>query len=140
MKQHITVEDLLSLTPAQQERLREWYLDRRQFGDWVAFQKDGAWRADILVEYNEAYCWASGWYADHTQVPADKILPLLSIGQCMELLAEQGVGLDNFCVGFDETTQEYKGRGWICLLTKPQRNFRANEPLDALFAAVKEVV
>ena len=32
MKQHITVDQLLSLTPAQQAKLREWWVP--EVGDW----------------------------------------------------------------------------------------------------------
>ncbi len=118
MRQHITVDQLLSLTPEQHDRLREW---------WVPEEWEPCYDGKAIVHVgNPIFAKAEGY------------LPLLSIGQCWELLANRGVSLDNFGARLFNEPQEFKG--WMCLLTKPWCQFEAKEPIDALFAAVKEVI
>jgi hypothetical protein len=72
--QHITPEMLQELTDEQKERLREW---------WEP--KDG----DLVqsVKYPDGRSLLLGAILD--EKTKDKYLPLLSIGQCIELLGEK---------------------------------------------------
>lgn len=71
MRQHVTPEQLAELTPEQQEKLREWW--RPEDGDWFAdYEKD-----ECVVLKDEVVSW---------HCPDNNCLPLLSIGQCIELL------------------------------------------------------
>lgn len=70
MKQRITVEQLAELTPEQQGRLRAWW--KPEDGDWFAdYEKD-----ECVVLKDEVVSW---------HCPDNNCLPLLSIGQCIEL-------------------------------------------------------
>jgi len=76
MKQHITKEQLGELTPEQQERLRE---------RWEP--QDG----DLFIDgYGDLGIADSGVYDDPPTIPDRDCLPLLSIGQCIELLELHG--------------------------------------------------
>lgn len=81
MKKHITPEQLQELSPEQQEGLRDWW--KPQIGDVFVYENKimPVLYADhkvIIVEpydkYNKEFC-----------------LPLLSIGQCIELLGAEKV-------------------------------------------------
>jgi hypothetical protein len=74
MKQRISAEQLKELTPEKQEKLREW---------WEP--KDGDWYYDCDLECDHVvFSCESDHY--HSQYPDNDCLPLLSIGQCIELL------------------------------------------------------
>lgn len=97
MKQRISVEDLQQLTEEQKERLREWW--KPQEGDWF-FGTHGGGRNHQYCG-PEQYVWIlspyqvdSGVYgASLEESPPDEgALPLLSIGQLIELLDEKDCG------------------------------------------------
>ncbi len=123
MHQHITVAQLLSLTPAQQERLREWWVP--QVGDLVHGRTDldsNTREFFISVEEDDLlHDLEDGEYIGYNCEKSD-CLPLLTVGQCMELLRDNG-------------TDRYDK--WPMMLACLKI---ADEPIDALFAAVREVL
>lgn len=123
MKQRITVDQLQELTTDQQEILRRWW--NPQIGDVCA------------NEYNEE---------EHVVVDLDKfqkdtefsLLPLLSIGQCIELLENSGrfKGLHK-----SDTDGEYKV--YIILNDDHGENDyikSGRQLIDALWEAVKQIL
>mgnify|MGYP003593115858 CR=1 FL=1 len=81
MKQRITVEQLQELTQEQQERIREWWKPAE--GDWY-YGRIAPWRN----EYRELCNYDSGNLGPE---PGTDDLPLLSIGQCIELLEDKEI-------------------------------------------------
>jgi hypothetical protein len=96
MKQRISIEQLQELTEEQQYRLREWW--KPQEGDWYHDKT-----------YGESYYGMEvGGYDVYTLEPAIDDLPLLNIGQMIELLQsfndkdiwkynDIDITSDNFC-------------------------------------------
>ncbi len=144
MRQHITVEQLWELTPEQQERLREWWEPKK--GDWHYYIKIN--HTDII---------SSGFKLDielYTNHKED-YLPLLSIGQCIELLHGRTlngeIGLywsdkfsewNVFIGGRLDPKKEYSS-----YRLNPNKEYDGspssvleNELIDALWQAVKEVL
>jgi hypothetical protein len=79
MKQHISKEELLQLNPEQQEKLRAWWKSNIQTYD-VGCYEFGRGVVVRVIEGSESM---------HLAIDNDlKMLPLLSIGQCIELLHE----------------------------------------------------
>ena len=117
MKQRITVEQLQELTEEQQQRLREWW--KREFGDvfYITDYKnnkeaqlqvlDRSWQL-IVKEYRKEF------------------LPLLSIGQMIELIENNGVSWQNGLFLVDSNLIIFKSYG--------------GELVDALWQAVKEIL
>ena len=122
MKQRISAEDLAELTPEQQERLREWW--RPENGD-MSLSPQGVPKVYV---------------GDITQ--KDRNTPLLSIGQCIELLKdktnEQSFGYnDSWCFW----TVNVGNRGVGNMIEGcAGKQFSTAELIDALFATVKEVL
>ncbi len=107
MKQRISAEDLAELSPEQQERLREWW--EPQIGD-MSLSKQGIPKVYV---------------GDITQ--KERNTPLLSIGQCIELLDY-----------LKQCLVIRKKRGiWNCEETWGNSKV---ELIDALWQAVKEVL
>lgn len=86
MKQHITAEQLNELTEAQKERLREWWCPAE--GDiFCNLEADPDETMVVTIEWMQLISpivqkWEK---VDMTEL---KLLPCLSIGQCIELLDE----------------------------------------------------
>lgn len=89
MRQRISTEELMELTPEQVERLREWWnnwpgeKDSEHFHGTRWFGKKDPNR-EVTGYYGETYDYDC--FYDYE----DGDLPLLSIGQCIELLYEKG--------------------------------------------------
>lgn len=137
MKQRITVEQLQELTDEQKERLREWW--KPVAGDYFATPIATGSRkviAHIAVAANGELR-----YFDNNGRAWNKIemLPLLAIGQMIELLLDAGK-LETASLIIN-TSKNDTGvfDGWrdhedgICIS-------RSSELCDALFAAVKAVL
>lgn len=71
MKQRITFEQLQDLTESQKSRLRDWWLPTQ--GDF--FHTGNGCRIEVVSQYLQ---------------PDDDDLPILSIGQMIQLLHEKG--------------------------------------------------
>jgi len=112
MKRRITVEQLQELTEEQQQRLREWW--KPEHGDWyLQYWIDD--EPSLLI------------YDSHTYLD-DMFLPLLDIGQMIELLSEKGM------VGIEQWNGYWKAFYRNSLQT------HKGELCDALWQAVKEVL
>jgi hypothetical protein len=111
MKQRISIEQLQELTEEQQHRLREWW--KPEFGDMLVMPP----HTTIEVIDEELFK-----ILQRVKLDYNPALPLLSIGQLIELL--NGLDLDG------ETEQSINdGIMWI------------NDNLcDALWSAVKKVL
>ena len=86
MKQHISIENLQELSPEQQEKLREW---------WSIHQQQG----DVFICLGNDFLSGKTFAWDGHNKPFNLAVPLLSIGQMIELLQEND-GLDT-CVYLD---------------------------------------
>ena len=114
MKQRITSGQLQQLTPFQQEKLRELW--QPQFGNILESKKHGE-QVFIYNEGDSLYFDEDGYKCD----TKENCLPLLSIGQMIELLQEKDAL--GSCVYLDGSSIiEYVD---IC---------------DRLFQAVKEIL
>lgn len=92
MEQRITPEMLAELSDEQKERLRKWW--KPQQGDWVY---NGHCEALLHTDADTGWImWGGYFYISKADSWDDAIpeiktacLPLLSIGQCMELLRDK---------------------------------------------------
>lgn len=82
MKQHISTDQLQQLTPLQQDKLREWWEPRR----FDIFTKNGSEFSFMASDGHNAL-----WEGGSRIGTKDECLPLLSIGQCIELLREKDI-------------------------------------------------
>jgi len=101
MKQHITPEQLQELTPEQQDRLREWWKPEK--GDrfvWIPVTHINNHRSSKYSYSKRVFLfYAASKCGEYTflyfpgkrkeNVKLRECLPILSIGQCIELLAEK---------------------------------------------------
>lgn len=137
MKQRITVEHLLELSEEQQDKLREWWTPAK--GDLVVYDLDDDYIYTITCLYSknaeyifhdvEDVPWAE---TEHTK-SKKHCLPLISIGQCIELLDKEGYpSLEQDSMGWWTVTFGY-GYG----SNEPQRQ---EELIDTLWEAVKSVL
>jgi hypothetical protein len=110
MKQRITVEQLQELTEEQQQKLREWWEPQ-----------DG----DMFFRNNRIQICDIGYHHDK-----DECLPLLDIGQMIELLLDKcGKNLNIYqCKNFNTIT------------VTTFKEYFAQELCDSLWEAVKEVL
>lgn len=131
MKQHITIEQLNELTIEQKERLREWWKPADE--DWYTNGET----AYAVIEYPKI---------------DDNCLPLLSIGQCIELLQSKDKNGDYWLIGKIELRPYNNGKpipgtvSWVihliqqgALEIKVFDKCYSKELIDALWQAVKEV-
>ena len=114
MKQRISADDVLQLTPEQQEKLRAWWGEHQQKGDVFIC------RGNNFLSGKE-FAW------DGHNKPFNLAIPLLSIGQMIELL-------DNF-------TEEPSLKNENLRLSINRTMWLGNSKLvDSLFQAVKEIL
>lgn len=78
MKQRISVEQLQELTEEQKGRLREWWRPRK--GDWYYY---------LNIQYSHVITDSSEYALSSYNNHKRDYLPLLSIGQCIELLKDK---------------------------------------------------
>ena len=140
MKQTITVKQLQELTEEQKERLREWWVVRE--GD--RFFAKGKWE-DIAGE--SAPGCVESYDFDGESWDKKDCLPLLSVGQCIELLEEKYPNGISFHSDWGDCSEV-----WIVLVQDTQGDdppdsfidritiTRDHELIDALWQAVKEVL
>lgn len=125
MKQRISIEDLKSLAPSQQEKLRVWWDEHRQQGD--VFMCLGN---DFLD--GKVFAW------DGHNKPFNLSIPLLSIGQCIEMLESENCYL---------VTENEKGINQYHVIRYDSWEGRHDgvvygrkELMGALFEAVKSIL
>ena len=120
MKQRITSDQLQQLTPSQQEKLRAWW--KPEIGDKFDAERSGiTWLvASVNGERIETH---AGIFLKN------ECLPLLSIGQCLQILGEHNryYELRNYENNFHFYDQD---------------NLKSKSPelIDALFEAVKSIL
>jgi len=138
MKQRITVEDLEQLTEEQKQRLREWW--KPQSGDFMYYLRRGK---QVLINY------IGDGISDDVIVHVDYIigeelytkgdcLPLLNIGQMIELLEEGKMATEIIDIksprGLFNTYFVWYGNGDF------PKKYEANELCNALWQAVKQIL
>lgn len=133
MKQHITVDQLNELTADQKDRLRKW---------WRPLEYDLA-----VVNGCVRCCYDDGEYncfavkskefgRDHGCNITGPALPLLSAGQCIQLIKYK---VDDWGMTYMDTTCDW------CVYLGPyesdhKRCWGADELIDGLWRVVKEVL
>lgn len=121
MRQRIGVEQLKQLAPSQQEKLREWW--RPQLGDCIA-------QPDVTDRFI---------FADELLLKGlvkENCLPLLSTGQCIELLFELNA-FRKWHSKDEEILNCGYDTGWIGLDWSGRIE---TELIDSLFEAVKSIL
>ena len=73
MRQHISIENLQELSPEQQEKLRAW---------WSSHQQQG----DVFICLGNDFLSGKTFSWDGHNKPFNKSIPLVSIGQMIELI------------------------------------------------------
>jgi hypothetical protein len=125
MKQRISVEDLKQLTPSQQEKLREWWGEHRQKGD-------------VFICLGNDFLSGKEFAWDGHNKPFNMSIPLVSIGQCIELLESE----DCYFV-----TENEKGKNKYHVIKYSAREGRhdgvvvdGETIISTLFEAVKSIL
>lgn len=141
MKQYITVEQLLEMSEEQQARLREWWEPKD--ADWFYGTHGGRRGTHFKKEVwiLSPYTVDSGIYgASLEESPPDEdALPLLSIGQMIELLKSKTPDFDIHRIDIPCGMPD---RNYMIVLKGHYNNlvFDANELADALWRAVKYII
>lgn len=132
MEQRISVAQSNELNDGQKERLREWW---EPAGDDV-FWVDGEGlviRHDAYQEFGQL---VPQFYVNGRMIPKTKCLPLLSIGQCIELIAsktnEMGLQFYNTTCDWHVWLGNYGGR--------MKRDWLEDELITTLWQAVKTIL
>lgn len=130
MKQRITAEDLQQLTDAQKQKLREWW--KPEMGDMcingniIILFKHGCSYFGVNIAWNNDY----NYNYPSLEMVKKYCLPLLSIGQMIELLLERyGNSQCDICC---QNTLSYVNNGNSLMHNR--------ELCDALWEAVKQIL
>lgn len=132
MKQRITAEQLSELTTEQKEKLRElWVRDEGDYGvtEGIEFIVTGE-REDedtgfIFLIGKKPFYQGEIWFN------CEKCLPLLSIGQMVELLGDRIIHINNMFID----------GGWEANVLHGNKSYRAKELCDAFWiTTIKEVL
>lgn len=96
MKQHITPQQLSQLSNKRKERLREWWKYHKKRGDLFSITDEG-YRNPLSENTEEIYI-VDGWDSNfEKEIFKEKhiknLLPLLSIGQMIELLNNYNINV-----------------------------------------------
>lgn len=120
MKQNISVDDLMELSEQQKEKLR---------GMWEPKEYAPVYYAKDKVEFH---------YLDESFVPTkNELLPLLSIGDMIEILEQKGevYSVNNMYVNIGTNK-----KGWGILLLSQNKEYRSDDLVTALWQAVKSIL
>lgn len=140
MKQRIDSDQLNELTKVQQKRLRErWkpvegdyfytWLNGEAFSFYIVVDSWTKGNSTILVDYRGA----------DTFLDMEDCLPLLSIGQMIEILSQSSYGYPR--IGFTDSDGNNKNKlGYVMSMSSKYRNYESQELCDALWEAVKAVI
>jgi len=148
MKQRISPEQLQELTEAQKERLRKWWSYNYQVGDICSCSE---YFEECCVIYNHDNSFGVNRVIcspiDEGELRRDrynhfdnKPIPLLSIGQCIELLFDLS-GYDEVSGLFIGVSRHYAEifKGW-CNCEEGITEGKSHILIDALWEAVKKVL
>jgi hypothetical protein len=130
MKQRITVEQLQELTEEQKQRLREWW--KPEPGDIMLDIKMGC--LETLVEGGNGKAIIEHIKSDSKA----RFLPLLSIGQMIELIESK-----DDCINITKLLTDIDHKelwGWETALRHLRKSSCDIELCDALWQIVKEVL
>lgn len=131
MKQRITVEDLSELTDGQKERLREWWWGSNPgLFDVYALR----FKYDDVTRYEGSYS-LNGHRDFHEDYHTGEALPMLSIGQMIQLLHENKWFYE---LSFTEQDDMFPAR-WHYYTTSVG-SYKDGEPCDLLWEGVKQVL
>jgi hypothetical protein len=133
VKQNLTPEQVLSLKPEAQQRLREWWKPRE--GDMALYNEyaTNPWLVEgVSVDSRRVAIVGIGVRGFSTMCAVGEMLPLLSVGRCIALLMDKG---ERPVIASPYAQQ----RDWVIQLTKGS-DAHAPDLIDALFAAVKAVL
>jgi len=121
MKQRIDVSQLQELNPEQQERLRQWW--EPEFGDVFIIPENG----------EEIHAVDRSWLLIIRNDP--RFLPLLSVGQCIELLVDK-----NEFKGFHKSQTDGRFKVYGEDHKHSMTIYDSSELIDALFEDVKSIL
>lgn len=138
MEQHITIEQLETLSPQAQERLQAWFKDTYEYDDdlinvYIPQEKNGEseghftgqWDSEEEFDYPEEYI---GKIKNHRGT----ILPLLTVGQMVSFLDEH----DNDALAFRLHLLIHEGT----TATRNRWSFDTGALLSSLWEGVKTVL
>lgn len=142
VKQHLSVEQVTSLSPEAQRRLREWWKPNE--GDVVLYNEcaSNPWLVEgVSVDGKRVSIVGLGVRGSSAMCAVGEMLPLLSIGQCIQFLTEQYYSrrltwmerVTARVVGFTSLQAVWR-------LRAPSYHKHDVELIDALFLAVKDVL
>jgi hypothetical protein len=134
MKQHLSPEQVLSLTPEAQQRLREWWKPCE--GDAMLFKDEVCYFGKMNDEGRIRPIGYRNWV-----LRKEEVLPLLSVGQCVELLTKQYFSrrltwMERVAARVDGFTELQA----VWRVGAPSYHKQAADLIDALFVAVKAVL
>lgn len=135
MKQRISVEQLTQLTADQKDRLREWWKPDECNLITLEFPLTASPQTTVITDVSTGYDGIQYWHIGRGFTAEKELklrtLPLLSIGQCIQLLRDIG-----------ELDIAIRGMGTIDFYFKrPMMGLVGErELIDALWQAVKEVL
>jgi hypothetical protein len=138
MKQFLSPEQVLSLKPEAQAALREWW--KPQVGDKVICSWLSGHSCHVCAVRDDRFSIQAddgcGWSGGTNK---SECLPLLSIGQCIQLLSDQY--FSRRLAFIDQQGKDVDGKLVSVWRVYAPRYFEdAPELIDALFAAVKAVL
>lgn len=99
MKHHITIEQLETLSPAAQERLATWFDEHTANDDdlvrvYIPQERDGEYGGEFADQWDREYEFVyPEEYIGRLKHHLGTILPLLDIGQMIEIITESDVAM-----------------------------------------------
>lgn len=141
MRQQLTAEDLSQLTPEQQDKLRAWW--KPEEWDMCIYHDEvcPVFMIDENYEYRGkrgVYLWLDDVGSGNPPVLKDECLPILGIGQLIQLLEsyDKCLNVTNVILG-DEYGNKFT---WEVKLRHLGKYIYKEELVDALWQVVKEIL
>jgi 5'-3' exonuclease len=133
MKRRIDLSQLQELTPEQQRKLREWW--KPELHDVVLYEDEEVSIVDCYPGKQKLMLSSKDMYGDYEEVQKAVVLPLLDMGQMIQLLEEK-----DQCLNITKRT-DLEGWGYEIILRHINYyDFSTGELADALWEAVKAVL
>ena len=147
MKQNISVEDLNELSEEQKEKLRKMWEPKQYDVVYVHWMEVQQFATGIILNVNilENGYWDLQVYSNETLRgfrPKQYLLPILSIGQMIEILINNNefFNISNVYVKHPTTSDRSINNGYGIWLHKLSKEYRADELCNALWLAVKNIL
>ena len=141
MKQRIDTSQLQQLNPSQQEKLREWWNPKE--GDFAIRNFIHEFIVAYKTNDNRLQNVAKDCGCSDCCISYGECLPLLSIGQCIELLQEISHKhlYEDIWMHTEHKPQKAGGWGWKWYCGHGDYNqYDSEELIDALFETVKSIL